>query len=232
MKKQSKSLITLFLICFPMLGLADVEISESLEGLSPEEKAWLLDDSNLDAMTVASESLIWSNKASKNNYWLKNSLKINPKSIQTGWVEFSQCHYQLDPVPKIEVTYNQKNTRNLKVISYQKMESATAFDSEVVLTNVSRGAQICIQGESQTLISFDNGFSIQRGPYMRKFLDGYYPMIVEENIELNSLNARLVKQTPINPKAFQKVLKRNPYHFKFAFEGQLKPHYEFLLIKK
>ncbi len=231
-------MITTALIFMTTKAMSEIEISESLEGLTAEEKAWLLDDSNLDAMTVSSEKLKWTDKASKDNYWLKNSLKINSQSLKTGWLEFSQCHYQLDPVPKIEVSYNPKHTRNLKILSYQDIEKATALDNRVVLMNVKRGAQICIKGESQTLKLMDNHFSLQRGPYMRKFLDGYYPMIVEESIELNSVNARLAKQTPIRPISSirpakpQTASKPNHYDFNYAFEGQLKPYYEFILIKE
>ena len=232
MKSHSKFFINIALLCVPTLAFSEIEISQSLEGLTPEEKAWFLDDSNLDAMAVASENLIWSDKASKENYWLKNSLEINTQSLKTGWLEFSQCHYQLDPVPKIEVTYNPKHTRNLKILSYQDIDEATALKDAVVLMNVKRGAQVCIQGESQTLTPLDNGFSVQRGPYMRKFLDGYYPMIVEESIKLNLLNARLIKQTPVKPEKTQKDSDGSLYHFNYAFEGQLRPYYEFLLVEK
>ena len=232
MKNYSKLFIKLALLCVPTFALSEIEITQSLEGLTPEEKAWFLDDSNLDAMAVASENLIWSDKANKESYWLKNSLKINAQSLRTGWLEFSQCHYQLDPVPKIEVTYNPKHTRNLKILSYQDIEQAEALNDAVVLMNVKRGAQVCIQGESQTLTLLDIGFSLQRGPYMRKFLDGYYPMIVEESIELNLLNARLIKQGPLNPKKPKKESESNLHYFNYAFEGQLKPYYEFLLIEK
>lgn len=232
MKTQSKLFINIALFCIPTFAFSEIEISQSLEGLTPEEKAWFLDDSNLDAMAVASENLIWSDKASKENYWLKNALKINTQSLKTGWLEFSQCHYQLDPVPKIEVTYNAKHTRNLTILSYQDIDQAKALNDTVVLMNVKRGAQVCIQGESQTLKPLDNGFSLQRGPYMRKFLDGYYPMIVEESIELNLINARLIKQDPINPRKLKKEPESNLYHFNYAFEGQLRPYYEFLLTEK
>jgi len=230
MKIQSKFFINIALLCVPTFAMSEIEISQSLEGLTPEEKAWFLDDSNLDAMAVASENLIWSDKESKKNYWLKNVLKINAQSLKTGWLEFSQCHYQLDPVPKIEVTYNPKHTRNLKVISHQDMDQATTRKDAVVLMNVRRGAQVCIQGESQTLKSLDNGFSLQRGPYMRKFLDGYYPMIVEESIELNQLKAELTKHTPIYPEAKKMKVQKSFYEFTYQFEGQLKPYYEFKTI--
>ncbi|WP_028486680.1 hypothetical protein [Thiomicrorhabdus chilensis] len=225
---------TLFrsLLCFVLIGCfsnvtAEIEISQSLDGLTPQEKAWLLDDSNLDAMTVASEQLVWSDKANKQSYWLKNELKINTDSLKTGWVQFSQCHFQLDPVPKIEVAYHPENTRNLKVVAYQGIERAHATHHRVVLTNVTRGAQVCIQGESRTLTLLESGFYIQRGPYMRKFLDGYYPMIVEEIIELNKIRAVLVKHTPINPKAKESASSGGSYRFAYSFEGQLRPYYEF-----
>ncbi|HHT00524.1 MAG TPA: hypothetical protein ENK73_06685 [Thiomicrospira sp.] len=214
------------LFTLPTAVVAEIEISQSLDGLTPEEKAWLLDDSNLDAMMVASEDLVWSDKATKDSYWLKNNLKINNQSIKTGWIEFSQCHFKLDAINKIEVAYQPDLTRNIKVLSYKGIEHIKVENSGVVLNNVSSDAQICISGESKTLKTIKNGFSIQRGPYMRKFLDGYYPMIVEESIEFDNLTARLTKHLPTNPLK-RPDLNQATYDFSYSFEGQLRPYYQF-----
>lgn len=232
MQTRFTSLLCSVLFVCSCNAAAEIEISQSLEGLTEEEKAWLLDDSNLDAMAVASETLVWSDKANKQSYWLKNTLKIDADSLKTGWIEFSQCHFQLDPVPKIEVAYHPQNTRNLKVIDYQGIEQARALKHQVLLVNVTRGAQVCIQGESRTLALLESGFYIQRGPYMRKFLDGYYPMIVEETIELNKLKAVLVKQSPTNPGAQELISDSNHYRFRYSFEGQLRPYYEFRMVQQ
>ena len=211
---------------------AEIEISESLEGLSPEEKAWLLDDSNLEAFNVASEQLQWTDKASKQNYWLENRLMIDAKSLNEGWIRFAQCHHQLDPVAKIEVAYHPENTRQLRVQSHQGIRKTEIENHHVVLNKVSKGAQVCIEGESRTVKTTPQGFNIQRGPYMRKFLDGYYPMIVEETIEMSGFKAKLIEALPQNPKEQTYWFKNGVHYFAYHFEGQLKPLYRFQLLKR
>lgn len=225
---------------------AEIEISESLEGLTAAEKAWLLDDSNLDAYAVSSETLKHSSKANKKDYWLQNRLFINSQSLNKGWINFSQCHNQLDPVPKIEVAYHPTNIRNLQVISFDNIEDVEVLEHSVELINVERGGKVCINGESKTLKIEKDGFSLSRGPYMRKFLDGYYPMIVEETIEIETIKTQLIEQSPqlienqynlTNNKVSESSLSmtkidntqnnKKRYEFNYAFEGQLKPKYRF-----
>ena len=218
-------------------SFAEIEFSESMEGLTPEEKAWFMDDSNLEALAVASEELKFSAQANKQSYWLSNHLIISDSSLDNGWIDFSQCHHQLDPVPKIEVAYHPKNIKNLKVKSSSNIENVSVKDHSVELINVKRGGKVCIQGKSKTLKFEKNAFKITRGPYMRKFFDGYYPMIVEETIEMDQLHTQLLEQSPqlkedkyLNNKTeVNNKLEKAVYRFNYAFEGQLKPVYKFSL---
>lgn len=224
-------LSSLLLSVITFSAYAEIEISESLEGLTPEEKAWLLDDSALDAFVVSSETFAWSKKASKDNYWLSNHITVTPKTLDDRWLQFSQCHHQLDPVPKIEVAYHPTNIRNLEVVSAEGIESTQLKMHSVELKDVSKGAKVCIQGESKTAKITQAGFEINRGPYMRRFLDGYYPMIVEETIEVANVQANLKSYQPAQ-KNVQNLTKtqhdsNDEYKFEYAFEGQLRSQYVF-----
>lgn len=234
--KTWQTLALIILLSISQVSFADIEISDSLEGLTEAEKAWLLDDSNLDAFSVASETLKYSNKASKQNYWLSNHLTINQKSLNDGWITFSQCHNQLDPVPKIEVAYHPKNIKGLEVINFSNIENVNVKAHSVELLNVAANGKVCIKGESKTLKANKEGFQLKRGPYMRKFLDGYYPMIVEETIEMNKLKTQLLEQSPQlkketygnnATKVEEEGVEKMVYQFNYAFEGQLKPMYKF-----
>jgi hypothetical protein len=44
---------------------------------------------------------------------------------------------------------------------------------------VEPGARLCLSAQTRALRNTGNGyFNLVNGPYMRKFLDGYYPMRV------------------------------------------------------
>lgn len=232
---QTLAIVSVF--TFSKTALAEIEISESLEGLTAAEKAWLLDDSSLDAFTVASETLKYSSKASKENYWLSNHLMINQQSLNDGWITFSQCHNQLDPVPKIEVAYHPNNIKNLQVTTFDNIEDVTVKAHSVELLNVSANGKVCIKGQSKTLKVDKGNFELKRGPYMRKFFDGYYPMIVEETIEMDNLKTQLLEQSPqLKQDSYEntnisinRAIEKKVYQFNYAFEGQLKPMYKFAI---
>lgn len=231
----SKTIIVAIGLALSAKAFAEIEISQSLEGLTAEEKAWLTDDSNLEAFAISEGELRWSAEANKENYWLENHLTIDEKSLQNGWIKFSQCHHQLDAVNKIEVAYNPSKTKNIEVKSFQGIDSVKVIDSGVELTKVSKGSKVCIDGESKTLTSNGFGYVIQRGPYMRKFLDGYYPMIVEESLFFKGVNIEITGVTPKSPQTAKahtmlnnkSDIETNELSYSYAFEGRLMPQYRF-----
>lgn len=105
-----------------------------------------------------------------------NAIKVTEQSLMSGWVELRQCHFNLDPVHELEIQYRPEGIRSLQIISSDRVGSARVKGPTVQLSDIQRGGQICIQAESQALQPADGGYLLQNGPYMRRFLDGYYPM--------------------------------------------------------
>ncbi len=105
-----------------------------------------------------------------------NSISINRRSLQNGWVMLRQCHFNLDPVHALEILYRREGIRQLRIISSNNIGSARVEGATVQLTDIEKGGQICIQAQSRALRRKGNGYLLKNGPYMRRFLDGYYPM--------------------------------------------------------
>jgi hypothetical protein len=120
-----------------------------------------------------------------NTYAYESHVDINTESLTTGVVGVSTCHRQLDPIRKVVIAFNPKRLIGLSVVSHSGIESVAAQGHHVTLTNVTKGASICINLTSRALDRLDdNGqtFQLHAGPLMRRYLDGYLPMQARLNV--------------------------------------------------
>ena len=105
-----------------------------------------------------------------------NEITISPQSIKTGWVDLLQCYQYLDPVPEMEVVYNYKTMRKLRVIKSKNIEQAFVKGQSVQLENVLKNAQLCVSTEVRIFYkNKDGSFKLVNGPFHRQFLDSYFP---------------------------------------------------------
>ena len=127
----------------------------------------------------------------------RNRLTITPDSLHTGWVELSQCQGDLDPVPAVEVVYRYHGMRNLRVISTRGIERTRVEHNSVQMEQVQQGGEVCIEAEVQVLKPDGKGaWTLQSGPFHRRFLDGYYPVRLEYRIHWPADRLRLESVHP------------------------------------
>lgn len=126
-----------------------------------------------------------------------NRIRIDASSLGDGWVNLEQCHHHLDPVGELEIVYHPERIRNLRILSLENIGSGRVSNARVALSDVGQGASLCLAAESRALSLLDNGrYRLRTGPYMRRFLDGYYPMHV--SIEIG-YPPRLLELTAFSP---------------------------------
>jgi len=228
----NKVFIALTLSTLVNVSYAEIEISQDLSDLTDAERAWFDDDSELNAITVNGGELNWVTKDKTiGQYGLENNLTLSVSALTDGWVQFTQCHNNLDPIQKIEVQYNAQNTRGLTLKEAQNID-AVQIDNNTqaaVLLGVKKQGRVCISGESKSLEKTDSGYLVKRGPYMRKFLDGYYPMALKETLNWSQTNLKLnangiQSQTG---QVYEYSDKAQTLSAEYWFEGRLSPRYEF-----
>jgi hypothetical protein len=150
-----------------------------------------------------------------------NTLIVHQDSIKTGWVNLLQCHENLDQFPIAQIVYNKNKVRNIRLTSYQNIGKAWVEGSSVQLKNIGSDATLCIEAESQALRpQADGSYLMKNGPFMRKFLDGYFPMRVSMDIKLPD-NLVFVDIQPKAQKGFRVVNGERAIHFDASFEGKL-----------
>jgi len=188
------------------------------------------DDDGLPFAVNDGELEFLSQPPSKPVHHHHNILVISPRSLYDGWVRVKQCHENLDRVERAQVLFHKQRSRNLVVRFAENIERAWVEDSSVQLTNVGQGARLCIEVETQALRSNGDGtYTLRNGPFLRRFLDGYYPMHVSMDIIFVSKVLRFLSISPQMQKGFRVWSTSDSVHYDTWFKGRLITEIQFVI---
>jgi hypothetical protein len=118
-------------------------------------------------------------------YSFQSRVKITPTSLENGIVDIATCHIQLDPIRKVVIVFNPGRVQAIVIKSMNRVASAEIKGNEVTLTDVERGATVCIDLRSRALDKItDLTYQLNAGPLMRRYFDGYLPMSAQLRVDL------------------------------------------------
>lgn len=158
----------------------------------------------------------------------QNRIGIESDSLASGWVRLAQCHDHLDAVPSTQITFREGFVRDLKVDVYSHVGEAWIEGSSVQLRQVGPNARVCLSAEVRALRNTGNGyFSLINGPFMRKFLDGYYPMRVTLHVDYPAKTLSLIDITPAAQPGLSVVEEPGAIRIEAVFEGELQTLIQF-----
>jgi len=150
-----------------------------------------------------------------------NTLIIHANSLKDGWVKMQQCHQHLDKFPRAQVVYKKYKIKNLKLVSSKNIEKAWIENHTVQLRNVRKGARLCIEADTRALLkNKDGSFTLTNGPFMRRFLDGFFPMRVSMDLRFPK-NIKFVSISPPQQPGLRINYNGSGVHFDAWFEGKL-----------
>jgi len=159
-----------------------------------------------------------------------NTFVIHKSSIETGWIKLLQCHENLDTLQHVQIVYNKDRIRHLRITRQKNIGQARVQDNTVQLTDVNSNARLCVEAESRALIAQEDGtYVLQKGPFMRKFLDGYFPMRVTIDIKFPA-NLNFIAIEPVEQKGFRVTKGKQHLHLDAWFEGRLVTRIRFNLV--
>ncbi|MFV1993497.1 MAG: hypothetical protein ACC635_06305 [Acidiferrobacterales bacterium] len=155
-------------------------------------------------------------------------ISITNESIKSGWIGNKQCHSNLQAVPAMEIVFRKGYVRNLDISRSENIGRVWIEGASVQLKEVKKNAVVCIT--SETLSFKKNGHSGNYiwtgGPYMKKYLDGYFPMKV--SIAIDYPSDKLVFEK-LYPHAVELKAVKLPGHIRLSllFEGilELETHF-------
>lgn len=157
-----------------------------------------------------------------------NALTIMPASLTDGWVRMQQCHTNLDRVPRAQILFREGRIRDLKIDTRLNIENAWVEGPSVQLTNIDSDARLCISAWTRALFNNEDGtFTLYNGPFMRKFLDGYYPMRVSMDVDFSDTGLQLLYVSPQEQEGFHISEAGSKVSFDAWFEGRLKTEFHF-----
>jgi len=190
---------------------------------SDDAEAWLEQDDDSRTLLVNEGTLDFiRDTQGRRVLQTRNSLTITPGSLQHGWVALSQCQGNLDPVAAVEVVYRYHVLRNLRIRSTRRIERAWVEQNSVQMEQVQEGGEVCIEAEVQVLKpDGEGGYTLQSGPFHRRFLDGYYPVQLDYRIQWPADRLRLESVFPHRQEGFS--VREQPGELGIAtlFEGRL-----------
>ena len=214
----SRRLLAVLLI-LPLLALAT----------SPEDEAWLNDDAEFRALAVNEGELVFLESAPQRAvHHHQNHIVLHPSSLDDGWVTLLQCHDNLDAVSKAQVVYHEHRSRSLVITAYSGIDRAWVEGPTVQLENIAPGARLCIRVETRSLEANEDGsYTLRNGPFMRRFLDGYYPMRVSIDVEVPEDYLRFASVQPPRQDGFRVWESADGVHVDALFEGRLRTELRF-----
>ena len=157
-----------------------------------------------------------------NDYALDNKIQIDADSRETGWIGLTQCHSNLGAIPRLSITFGKRTTRDLQVLSYDNIDRAVVDGQNVEIYGAGENARICIKAQMNTLQKTDGAqYELKNGPYLRRFLDGYFPMHVSLDIDFSRSGLSFERVTPAPQKEFKVVAQSGHVNIETTFEGRL-----------
>jgi len=155
-------------------------------------------------------------------HYHQNHIVLSKDSLASGWVKLRQCHYNIDAVPFSQIVYGEGRIRDLRITRTENIERAWVLDHSVQMENIAPAALICIEAESRALLNDGEGrYWLRNGPYMRRFLDGYYPMRVSMSVQYGASGLRFYGTVPVAQPGFVVQQKDSEVGYDTWFEGRL-----------
>ena len=155
-------------------------------------------------------------------YSYESRVKITAASLESGSVQIATCHYQLDPIRKVVIVFNPNRIQAIAVKSIDRMASAEVKNNQVVLTDVERGASICIDLQSKALDQVGAGqYRLNAGPLMRRYLDGYLPMAAKIRVDWPTNMLIVEKTAPSEKEGIEVVQGNDGVQLNMIFAGRM-----------
>ena len=157
-----------------------------------------------------------------------NVMTIFPRSLQDGWVLLEQCHTHLDKVAEAQIVFARERVRDIRLLSFRNMSKAWIEGPTVQMTDIRADARLCIQAWARALFMNDDGsYSLRNGPFMRRFLDGYFPLRVSMVVDFSGTGLRPTVVSPAQQDGFTVWRKGQQIGFDAVFEGKLRTEFSF-----
>jgi hypothetical protein len=228
LRKPPQYIVSFLLVCWQAGLYAE---------FSKEQLDWLNSDAEHPAQVVNEGRLTFlSVPAKKAEHHQSMQIQLTGSTIESGWATVNQCHRDLDSVPSLEVVFNRERVRKLQIIRYHNIERAEVEGHRVQVNNIMPGSEICLSAESRILspvgeVDGHQRFEMMNGPFMRRFLDGYYPITLQLEVEYPGDMLQIAAIEPEAQSGWQIRYDADRITMVGRFEGRLTTRVQFTRLK-
>jgi hypothetical protein len=196
--------------------------------LAADDDDWWRDQPLERALAVNEGELVFlQHPPAKPVHHHSNRVMITEASLQNGWAHLEQCHKNLDPVSELEIVFNPERVRKLVVRDTRNVGKAFVEGASIQVRDIRRDALVCLSAETRAVNALGAGvYELRSGPFMRRFLDGYYPIHVTFRIDYPDA-IDLIDASPSEQPGV--AMTRTGQHVEIDtwFEGRLTTHFLF-----
>lgn len=222
------ALITLLVLLFFSFG----SITNGSNEISEEElERWFNSDSLEPPRykEVNEGSLVFlTHQPDKKLHHHHNTVTILPNSLNDGWILIEQCHTNIDKVSAAQILFKAGKVKNIKVISSKNIEKTWVEGASVQMENIKANAVLCVQANTRSFKQLADGtYSLRNGPFMRRFLDGYFPLHVSLDLNYAQTNLELIDILPATQSGFEVTRMDGFVKIDTIFEGRLHTEFHF-----
>ncbi|MFV1982787.1 MAG: hypothetical protein ACC657_04540 [Thiohalomonadales bacterium] len=223
--------ITLMILITSLISLIG---SLTANEVTPEELEKWFNSDTLDPPNYTyvneGELVFLKIKPQKSIHHHSSLMIIEEESLNDGWVKMRQCHKNMDVFSKVQIVFKSDRVKDIKVSSIKNIEKAWVEGSSVQMENVQKDASICLVGYTKALTMNDDGtYTLHNGPFMRRFLDGYYPMHVSLDVQYQGTGLKMDEISPVIQDGFSLDSKSEHLDVDAWFEGKLRTKIKFSL---
>ena len=149
-------------------------------------------------------------------------------SLNDGWILINQCHRNIDKVSAAQILFKAGKVKNIKVVLSENIEKAWVEGASVQMENIKADAVLCVQANTRSLKQLKDGtYSLRNGPFMRRFLDGYFPLHVSLDLNYTQTNLELIDIQPVTQSGFEVKKMDGIVKIDTFFEGRLLTEFHF-----
>lgn len=193
-----------------------------------DDDEWWRDLPQERALAVNEGELVFLDKPpAKAIHHHSNKVMITRATLRDGWAHLEQCHRNLDAVAELQILFKPGRVRKLVIRETRNVGEAFVEGSSVQLRDIGHDALICLSAETHSLQALGAGlYELRSGPFMRRFLDGYYPMHITFEIDYPK-DITLFDASPADQPGL--AVTREPQRIRLDawFEGRLSTRFRF-----
>ncbi len=166
------------------------------------------------------DDLVLLESVEKEVHQIRMDLIHTPQSLENGWVKMSQCHRNMAPTGRSSVDFKPERIRALKLLSFKEIGRAWIGEGgiSVEMEEVSRGNEICLEGEVRSVYLDGDTYHQKSGPYYLRFLDGFFPLKLDLTVDSSQSGVRV---SAVHPSSVPYMVDQYRLRIDLLFEGRL-----------